>query len=1063
MVSVDTRRAAQLWAVEPSTVDGHVRIRARIAGLHCSLCTATIEKALGRMDGVGQVAVSLTHEQALVDYDPTAIGPERILSTLRDIGYELYDPRKLRPFEEEEAQLVHEGVRLLAAITASLTAIGLIATVTGIASVLVPLSVVVLMVPLSYAILRKAGTGRALLGAAGIVAPGVAALILRASGLLPGWLAGWLAGAVALAVVAGVAHHILRMAYQSLRRGILNQHVLVEIGAFAGLAGGAIGLSGVFAGYPTAAFFAVSVLVANYHVFSEWLSLLVKTRSSQAVKKMLDLQPDLARVVRDGAEADVPVEQVIVGDLIRIRPGERIPVDGRVVDGYSTVDLSLVTGEPIPQERRSGDTVVSGALNGTGTLLVRATAPAAGSFLAQVVRHVEDARALKPGVLHLVDRILRVYTPTVVSVSALALTGWLLASWATAGTADVRRAVFAALSVLVMGYPCAVGIAAPLAIVRGSGEAADLGIIMRTGEAFQTFRQVTHVLLDKTGTLTVGRPTVAGLHPAPGVDADQLLATTAAAEAPSEHPLAQAITDTARQRRLTLPPADPDGFQATAGFGVTARIAGHRVLAGRPTFLTGAGVDLTGMAEAITRRQSQGHTVIAVARDTHLLGMIALADTPRPEAAEAVAAMRAAGLTPVLVTGDNPRAARHIAAQLGITDVHAEVLPDGKAALVGQLQAQGARVAMVGDGINDAPALMRADVGVALGSATDIATESADIIIVRAVGHGPGVPGVGDGRDGRLGHQPVPQLHRWTPPPAGRADRQRRPHPHPRRRHAGRARGAGVTPRLAAHRHHPADRHRHHGAHPRRRPQPASRPAVPGRRQARQVQRGQQPVGVGDIPQPVREPARVVGDQPQPDVAEQGGQARQRLVVRVAQAPAQRGQQAREYRQVARAQRAPGGQAGHQPPTRDQHPTDLGQHGRQRGGDHQPHRADHHVDAGIGDRQRGSRRPHQRPGAARPGPGQLARGDVDAQVPPAGLAGPQRRAATGQVEHPTPGRHGSQQPVVRVVAAAVVGVGQHPLGDPGPLVVEPGQISGPAAVHETTVDRNAVLIGTWTW
>jgi Cu+-exporting ATPase len=300
-----------------------------------------------------------------------------------------------------------------------------------------------------------------------------------------------------------------------------------------------------------------------------------------------------------------------------------------------------------------------------------------------------------------------------------------------AAAADVRRAVFAALSVLVMGYSCAVGIAAPLAIVRGSGEAADLGIIMRTGEAFHTFRQVTHVLLDKTGTVTVGRPMVAGLHPAPGVVADELLATAAAAEASSEHPLAQAITDTARQRRLTLPPTDPDGFQATAGFGVTARIGGHRVVAARPAFLTDAGVDLTGMVEAITRLQNQGHTVVAVARDTHLLGLIALADTLRPEAAEAVAAMRAAGLTPVLITGDNPRAARHIAAQLGITDVHAAVLPDGKAALVGHLQAQGAKVAMVGDGINDAPALMRADVGVALGSATDIATESADIIIVR--------------------------------------------------------------------------------------------------------------------------------------------------------------------------------------------------------------------------------------------------------------------------------------------------------------------------------------------
>ena len=723
----ETGPGTELWATEPSTEEGHARIRARVAGLHCSLCTGTIEKALGRMDGVGQVAVSLTHEQALVDYDPDRIRPEAILSTLRDIGYDLYDPRKLRPFEEEEAQLVREGVRLLGAITASLAAIGLIATVTGLWSVLVPLSVVLVMVPLAYAILRRAGTGKALFGAAGIVAPGVAVLVLRALHLLAGPLIGPLAGALALVVVAGVAHHILRMAYQSARRGILNQHVLLEIGAFAAIAGGVIGLTGVLPSYPTAAFFAVAVLVTNYHIFSEWLSLLVKTRSSQAVKKLLDLQPDLARVVRDGTESEVPVEQVHVGDLVRIRPGERISVDGRVAEGYSTVDLSLVTGEPVPQERGPGEAVVSGSLNGAGSLLVRTTAAASESFLAQVVRHVEDARALKPGILHLVDRILRVYTPTVLTVSALALSGWLAGSAALTGTVDVQRAVFAALTVLVMGYPCAVGIAAPLAIVRGAGEAAGLGIIMRTGGAFQTFRSVTHVLLDKTGTLTQGRPTVQHIHPG-GVDAGELLAVAAAAESHSEHPLARAIAAAAAQRQLTVPAVED--FQAATGFGVTAQVDRHQVRVGRPAFLTDAGIDLAPFRDDIAKLEAAGHTVVAVSRDRRPLGVIALADTLRPEAADVVAALRAAGLAPALVTGDNQHAARHIAAQLGIKEVHARVLPQGKAELVGDLQTAGHKVAMVGDGINDAPALMRADVGIAMGGGTDIATESADIIIV---------------------------------------------------------------------------------------------------------------------------------------------------------------------------------------------------------------------------------------------------------------------------------------------------------------------------------------------
>ena len=719
--------AEQLWAEEPSALAGHARIRARIAGLHCSLCTGTIEKALRRQAGVDKVAVSLTHEQALVDYDPALIGPEDILTTLRDLGYDLYDPRKLRPFEEEEADLVREGKRLLVAITASLTAIALILEVSGLWSVLVPASVLALMVPVSYAILRPAGSGRALAGAVAIITPAAAAYAAREAGIIGDPAAGWLTGALALAVVFGIAPHILRMAYQAGRRRILNQHVLLEVGALAGIVGGIIGLTNLLTDYPTAPFFAVTVLVVNYHIFSEWLSLLVKTRSSQSVKKLLDLQPDTARVVRDGAERDVPIDEVAAGDLVRVRPGERIPVDGRVRDGYSAVDVSLVTGEPVPLERAVGDDVIGGSINTSGTLLVAATRVGTDSFLAQVVRHVEDARALKPGILHLVDRVLRVYTPTVLTVSAVALAGWLVGSWVLAGEPDVRRAVFAGLGVLVMGYPCAVGIAAPLAIVRAAGEAADLGIIMRTGEAFQTFGQARAIVLDKTGTLTEGRPAVREITSLVGEE--DLLTTAAAAESSSEHPLARAIVDAAGHRGLMLPAAD--SFESITGFGVSARIEGRQVLLGRPGFLTDHGVDLTRLTPAIDQLEAAGRTVVAVAADAESLGIIALGDDIRSDAIEALAQMREAGLTPVLVTGDNDRAARHVAAQVGIDDVRAGVLPEGKADIVRDLQGDGTRVAMVGDGINDAPALMQADVGIAMAGGTDIAVESADVIIVR--------------------------------------------------------------------------------------------------------------------------------------------------------------------------------------------------------------------------------------------------------------------------------------------------------------------------------------------
>jgi P-type Cu+ transporter len=516
------------------------------------------------------------------------------------------------------------------------------------------------------------------------------------------------------------------MALQSLLRGILNQHVLLEAAALAGLAGGVLGLVFGREGYPTAPFFAVAVLVSTYHLFSEWLSLIVKTRSSQAVKRLLDLRPDVARVVRDRHEAEVPVAAVEVGDLVRVRPGERIPVDGTVVEGRSSVDISLVTGEPIPVERGAGDAVIGGSINGTGTLLVRVTAVGEESFLQRIAREVEDARALKPGILHLVDRVLRVYAPLVLSVALLAVLGWTLGAYLISGTLDLERAIFAGLSVLVMGYPCAVGISAPLSIVRGAGEAAERGILMRTGEAFQGYRLVTKIVLDKTGTLTEGRPSLREIVTA-GAEESELLAVAAAAESASEHPLARAIVETAFARGIT--PPEVDGFEAVPGRGVLARIGGMETLAGSPRFLVERGVVLDALHARIAVLEKDAHTVIAVARGGHCLGLLSFGDRLRADAPQAVAALRGAGLEMILVTGDNERAARAIAAQLGIEAVHAGVLPGEKAEIVRQLQTHG-RVAMVGDGINDAPALMQADVGIAMGSGTDIAIDSADIVML---------------------------------------------------------------------------------------------------------------------------------------------------------------------------------------------------------------------------------------------------------------------------------------------------------------------------------------------
>src|SRR6516162_3879310 len=445
------------------------------------------------------------------------------------------------------------------------------------------------------------------------------------------------------------------MAVQALRRGIFNQHVLLEIGAFAGIAGGIIGLILDRPGYPTAPFFAVAVMVGTYHIFSEWLSLIVKTRSSQAVKRLLDLQPATARVVRDGKEIELPIEEVRIGDVTRLRPGERIPADGTVVSGHSGVDQSLVTGESVPIEKDAGDAVIGGSINGTGTLLVKVEAIGEGSFLSHVIRHVEDARALKPGILHLVDRVLLVYTPTVLAVAALAVMGWLVGPWLAGGHGDVERAIFAGLSVLVMGYPCAVGISAPLSIVRGAGQAAERGILMRTGEAFQGFRLVTQIVFDKTGTLTEGRPIVRELE-AVNADDRELLALAAAAEASSEHPLAQAVIEAAFERGIT--PPHVDSFEALPGRGVAARIGGREVVVGNPRFLADRGVDLGQLRTRIEQLEDAGRTVIGLGQHGRALGVIALGDTLRPEAAQAVAALHGAALKTILVTGDNERTAR---------------------------------------------------------------------------------------------------------------------------------------------------------------------------------------------------------------------------------------------------------------------------------------------------------------------------------------------------------------------------------------------------------------------
>jgi Cu+-exporting ATPase len=651
------------------------KFHVKIGGMSCSFCTESIEKAIRRMAGVEKVNVSLAHEEALVQYDPDKIESNKIRDTLVSLGYTVRDPEKTRSFEEQQAEKRREKTRLIIAGIFSAITVGL-------------------MIPMFM----------------GIKAP---------------WMI-WLVMGLALVTVFGLGWHYLKMAVASLRRGILNQHVLLEFGAFGGLAGGFIGL--FWMDFPTYHFFAVAVLVTSYHILSSYVSMIVRQRSSEAVNKLMDLQPDTARVIRDGEEKEIPVPEVKPEERVRVKPGERIPVDGTVIEGESSVDESLVTGESIPVEKRIDSEVVGGSINQSGTLVVKVTRVGSESFLQQIARHVEEARALKPNIIQLLDVVLRYFVPGVLGFAALAFLIWTLGVWLVTGQMDLERAIFATLAVLVMGYPCALGMSGPLAMIRGGGLAAEKGIFMRSGEAFEIFKDIKKVVLDKTGTITKGQPEVVKVIPLSGYEEKDVLKWSGSAESVSEHPLAQAIVNRALEKDIDF--YDVEKFESTPGHGIVASLKGEQVRIGSFRYLSGEGIDFSEQQKEIEELESQGRTVVGIAKNNEAIGLIAIADTLKEDAKEAIARMKKAGLEPIMLTGDNERTARAVAGEVGIDRVRAQVLPDQKADEVRKLQEEGYRVAMVGDGINDAPALMQADIGIAIGAGTDIAIESSDIILV---------------------------------------------------------------------------------------------------------------------------------------------------------------------------------------------------------------------------------------------------------------------------------------------------------------------------------------------
>ncbi|MFB6154146.1 MAG: heavy metal translocating P-type ATPase, partial [Halodesulfurarchaeum sp.] len=423
-----------------------------------------------------------------------------------------------------------------------------------------------------------------------------------------------------------------------------------------------------------------------------------------------------------------------VGDRVRVKPGEKIPIDGEVVEGTSAVDESVATGESAPIDKQPGDNVIGGSVNETGTLLIEVTATGEDSFLNQVAHQIEEARAMKPGIVQLADRVLKYFVPGVLSVAAAAFLFWVTVPALIPGTVlgtgpQLQTAAFAALAALVLGYPCALGMATPLALIRGGGEAAKHGILMRSGDAFQVYRDVDTIVLDKTGTITAGEPAVDTVVRIGDHSERDVIRTAASAEAFSEHPLADAILDHADTQGISFP--DPDHFDSVTGKGVRATVEDDSVLVGKPEWLAEEGINLSTGDDRIEALQERGLTTIGVVVEDDLIGMIGIGDTAKADAVATVQQMKQVGIDPVMITGDNERTAQAVAEAVGIDRVMADVLPDEKRNDIRRLQdEEGERVAMVGDGINDAPALTQADVGIAIGAGTDIAIESADIVLM---------------------------------------------------------------------------------------------------------------------------------------------------------------------------------------------------------------------------------------------------------------------------------------------------------------------------------------------
>lgn len=661
-----------------------------VQGMTCAACTARVERALKKVDGVEDVNVNLATERASIRWQSPSVDVTQLKSAVTKAGYEI--------LELEEGEDRHAAQRRAHEATLSRLRRDVIIA----AALTIPiflLDMLPMMIP---------------------------ALGNWLHALIPMQTMNYILFVLASLVQFGPGLRYYQLGWAALRSGLPDMNTLVMLGTNA-----AWGYSVVATFFPQVlpegavhVYFEAAAVIVTLVLLGKYMETSARGRTGDAIRKLMDLQPATARIVRDGTETNVALEALMPGDLLSIKPGERVPTDATVESGESFVDESMLTGESVPVRKEAGAQVTGGTVNGTGAFRARVTRVGADTTLAQIVKLVEDAQGDRLPIQALADRVVAVFVPIVIGIALLTFGLWL---WLGPDPA-ITNALVAAVAVLIIACPCAMGLATPTSILVGTGKAAELGVLFRNGAALQQLQETDVIALDKTGTLTVGRPELTDFVVQSGFAADEVLRLVAAAESSSEHPIARALLQAAGEQNLEVP--KPDSFESITGFGISATVEGRQVHVGADRFMVRLGVDITAVHETAARLAELGRTPLYAAVDSRLAAVIAVADPLRETSRQAIDGLHSAGLKVALISGDNRRTAEAIGRQLGIDTVLAEVLPEGKVDAVTALQQEGQRVTFVGDGINDAPALAQADVGIAIGSGTDVAMESADVVLM---------------------------------------------------------------------------------------------------------------------------------------------------------------------------------------------------------------------------------------------------------------------------------------------------------------------------------------------